>query len=64
MNFTEFLLTIPILVNLYADKYSQDDKIKSLVELELEFNVPQIKEYDFIIGEFFAIYLYVRADIS
>lgn len=51
MNFTEFLLTIPVLVNLYAGKYHQDDKTQSMVELANEFNVPLTKEYDFIIGE-------------
>lgn len=53
MNFTEFLLTIPVLVNLYAEKYYQDDKIQSMVELADQFNVPQVKVYDFIIGTFY-----------
>lgn len=51
MNFTEFLMTIPVLVNLYAEKYYQDDKAQSMVELANEFNVPQVKVYDFIIGK-------------
>lgn len=58
MNFTEFLLTIPTLVNLYAEKYYQDDKAQSMVDLANEFNVPQTKMYDFIIGRFFKLLIF------
>ncbi len=51
MNFTEFLLTIPMLVNLYAERYYQDDKTKTMMDLASEFNVPVMKEYDFIISK-------------
>lgn len=54
MNFTEFLLTIPVLVNLYAEQYHQDDKTQTMVDLANEFNVPQINVYDFIIGKLWA----------
>lgn len=53
MNFAEFLLTIPVLVNLYAEQYYQDDKTQSMVDLANESNVPLTKVYDFIIGKFF-----------
>lgn len=57
MNFTKLLLTIPVLVNLYAEKYYEDDKTQSMVDLATEYNVPQRKLYDFIIGKFFKILL-------
>lgn len=53
MNFTEFLLTIPVLVNLYAEKYYQDDKRQTMENLAGEFNVPKRTDYDFIIGDEF-----------
>lgn len=51
MNFTDFLLTIPMLVNLYAEKYRQDDKGLTMLELAAELNVPKVQEYDFIVGK-------------
>ncbi len=42
---------IPLLVQFYANKYQQDDKTKTLEELENDFGLPRIKSYDFIVGK-------------
>lgn len=53
MKVAEFLLgSLPLLIQFYADFYRKIDFENTMYELESEFNVPQIKTYDFIIGEY------------
>lgn len=56
MNVANFLWeSIPLLLQLYANLYLKTDFDKTKVELETEFNVPKIKSFDFIVGEFLYI---------
>ncbi|CAL8130342.1 unnamed protein product [Orchesella dallaii] len=41
--------SIPLLIQFYSRKYLEEDKVKSLTELENDLNLPRIKEYDFIV---------------
>lgn len=53
MNIAEFFLgSIPLLLQFYAEMYRETDLKNTMVELESELNVPKVKSYDFIIGEF------------
>lgn len=38
------------MVKLYCDKYRAEDLAKTLDELEPDLNLPNIKTYDFIVG--------------
>jgi len=42
--------SIPLLIQLYTDKYRQSDLEVTLNELENDFGLPRPKTYDFIIG--------------
>lgn len=39
-----------LMVKLYCDKYRAEDLAKTLDELEPDLNLPNIKTYDFIVG--------------
>lgn len=53
MNVADFLLgSIPLLLQLYAEMYREMDFKTTMLELESESNVPQVKTYDFIVGMF------------
>ncbi|CAL8130318.1 unnamed protein product [Orchesella dallaii] len=41
--------SIPILISLYATKYLEEDKKRTLDELERDLNLPRITNYDFIV---------------
>lgn len=43
--------SISLLIQLYADKYRDDDFTKTLYELEDDLHFPKIKTYDFIVGK-------------
>lgn len=52
MNIAEFFLgSIPLLLQFYAEMYRETDLQNTMNELETEFNVPKVKNYDFIIGK-------------
>lgn len=56
MNISNFLLgSIPLLLQFYAEMYRETDYKNTTLELETEFNVPDIKIYDFIIGKWILI---------
>ncbi|ODM87919.1 Oxygen-dependent choline dehydrogenase [Orchesella cincta] len=49
MKLAAFVLgSIPLLIQFYARKYLDEDRINTLNELEKDLNLPRIKEYDFI----------------
>lgn len=53
MNVVDFLLgSIPMLLQLYAEMYREMDFKTTMLELESESNVPQVKTYDVIVGKF------------
>ncbi|CAL8130340.1 unnamed protein product [Orchesella dallaii] len=50
MKLAAFVLgSIPILIQFYARKYLEEDRVKTLTELDNDLNLPRIKEYDFIV---------------
>ncbi|CAL8130336.1 unnamed protein product [Orchesella dallaii] len=50
MQLATFVLgSIPLLIQLYARKYLEEDKVKTMAELQKDLNLPRIKEYDFIV---------------
>lgn len=52
MNVATFLLgSIPLLIQFYVNMYRETDLKSTMLELENEFNVPKIKNYDFIVGK-------------
>lgn len=52
MNVLDFFLgSIPLLLQFYAETYRETDFKNTLLELENEHNVPEIKTYDFVIGK-------------
>lgn len=62
MNLAEFFLgSIPVLLQFYAEMYRETDLKSTMVELDSELNVPVVKKYDFIIGEFCCAKRYVVA---
>ncbi|ODM88480.1 Oxygen-dependent choline dehydrogenase [Orchesella cincta] len=40
---------VPLIIQFYAKKYLEEDKVATLTELENDLNLPRIKEYDFIV---------------
>jgi len=52
MKLAAFVLgSIPILIQFYARKYLEEDRIATITELDGDLNLPRIKEYDFIVGK-------------
>jgi len=52
MKLAAFVLgAVPILIQFYAKKYLEQDKVATITELENDLNLPRIKEYDFIVGK-------------
>jgi len=51
MKWAAFVLTsIPLIIQHYAERYEEQDKARTLAELEEQNGVPRIKTYDYIIG--------------
>ena len=52
MDWYAFLMgSIPLLIQLYADKYRNEDLKSTLTELQDDLNLVKPKIYDFVIGE-------------
>ena len=65
MRVVEFLLqAIPLLIQLYSEKYLQDDLERTMNELENDSNVPRIKSYDFIVGKFILLLKFINFSCS
>jgi len=61
MKWAAFVLTsIPLIIQHYAERYEEQDKARTLAELEEQNGVPRIKTYDYIIGWLIVLLLFFK----